>query len=77
MQQLLLGHHMRLVLPDSNDAVQDVDRLDRLVVVVRSGRADGVPRGKRHRQRYTSRVVVTDGTPFPDPVQDPELPYHP
>src|SRR5439155_4960238 len=28
-------------------------------------------------QRYTSRAVVDDGTPFPEPIRDPELHHHP
>ena len=28
-------------------------------------------------QRYTSRAVVDDGTPFPEPARDPELYYNP
>ncbi|MEV6338838.1 FAD-dependent monooxygenase [Nocardia vinacea] len=35
--------------------------------------AHGVEMG----QRYVSRAVVDDGTPFPQPVRDPELYYHP
>jgi 2,4-dichlorophenol 6-monooxygenase len=31
--------------------------------------------GVELNQRYTSRAVVDDGTPFPEPVKDPEL-YH-
>jgi 2,4-dichlorophenol 6-monooxygenase len=33
--------------------------------------------GVELNQRYTSRAVVDDGTPFPTPVRDPELYYQP
>ena len=28
-------------------------------------------------QRYTSRAIIDDGTPFPEPVRDPLIYYHP
>jgi 2,4-dichlorophenol 6-monooxygenase len=33
--------------------------------------------GVELNQRYTSRAVIDDGTPFPEPVRDPELYYQP
>lgn len=65
---------LRHVTTDDPGAAERREELARAVALQHyRSNAQGVDLG----QRYTSRVIVDDGTPFPAPTRDPDLYYHP
>ena len=65
---------LRQLFSDEPGAAERRDALDDAVALQHyRSNAHGVDIG----QRYASRAVVDDGTPFPEPTRDPELYYHP
>jgi 2,4-dichlorophenol 6-monooxygenase len=61
----------------ASDAPGAAERREALAAAVALQHYRSNAHGVELGQRYTSSAVINDGTPFPEPVRDPELYYHP